>query len=210
MIGKLCAAAWLAFAAPVTATEVVALGDSLTAGYGLPPADGFVPQLQKWLAAKGATATVVNAGVSGDTTAGGLARVDWALSPGADALIVALGGNDLLRGLPPDVAEKNLDAILAKAEAKGLPVLLIGLTAPGNYGADYKARFDGMWARLAAKHGALLLPDFVAPILAVDQQTRLREGLVQSDNLHPTAKGVALMVDHVGPSVLALLQRVKG
>lgn len=190
--------------------EIVALGDSLTAGYGLPQGEGFVPQLQKWLDAQGARVRVTNAGVSGDTTAGGLARLDWALTPGADALIVALGGNDLLRGLPPQSARENLDRILARAEARGLPVLLIGLTAPGNYGADYKAAFDGMWTDLAARHGALLLPDFLAPLLAMDARARATAGVVQADNLHPTARGVGMLVDHVGPSVLALIARARG
>lgn len=187
----------------------MALGDSLTAGYGLPQGEGFVPQLQKWLDAKGARVRIANAGVSGDTTAGGLARLDWALTPGVDALIVALGGNDLLRGLPPQAARANLDQILTKAEARGLPVLLVGLTAPGNYGADYKTAFDGMWTDLAARHGALLLPDFLAPIVAMDVRARATAGVVQADNLHPTAKGVAMLVDHIGPSVLALIARAQ-
>jgi acyl-CoA thioesterase-1 len=144
---------WLrpAFAEEVT---VVALGDSLTQGYGLIEEDGFVPQLQAWLQARGADVVVENHGVSGDTTAGGLARIGWALGDHVDALIVALGGNDLLRGLPPEASRANLDGILAEAEARGLPVLLIGLEAPGNYGPDYKAAFDAMYPELADQYDA--------------------------------------------------------
>lgn len=202
----------LAAALPAQAAdrlEIVALGDSLTQGYGLPPGEGFVPQLQAWLDAEGADATIVNAGVSGDTTAGGLARLDWSVTPGTDAIIVALGGNDLLRGIPAEASRANLDRILAGAEAKGLPILLIGQTAPGNFGADYKAAFDGMWAELAAAHGALLLPDFLGPLTAMGTDRRTAEGLMQGDNLHPSAKGVERVVDHVGPAVLDLIAKAR-
>jgi acyl-CoA thioesterase-1 len=139
---------------------VIALGDSLTQGYGLVEEAGFVPQLQEWLRERGADVVVENHGVSGDTTAGGLARIGWALSPEADALIVALGGNDLLRGIPPEASRANLDGILAEAAARDLPVLLIGLQAPGNYGPDYKAAFDAMYPDLAEEYGALYEPSF--------------------------------------------------
>ncbi|MEL7183650.1 MAG: arylesterase, partial [Pseudomonadota bacterium] len=151
-------------AEPVT---IVALGDSLTAGYGLAEADGFVPQLQAWLTGQGVDAQVVNAGVSGDTTAGGLARLDWALTPETDAMIVALGGNDLLRGLPPEVSRANLDGILSRvSEEMGLPVLLIGLEAPGNYGPAFKEAFDGMYVELAATYDALHEVSFLGPLVA--------------------------------------------
>ena len=184
---------------------LVALGDSLTQGYGLPQAEGFVPQLQAWLREKGAEVTVVNAGVSGDTSAGGLARLGWTLEGGADAMIVALGGNDLLRGLDPAETRANIDAILAEASAKGLPVLLIGLPAPGNYGADYKAAFDAIWPELAAQYGALMVPNMLAGLSELPPEQR--GGLVQPDGLHPTAKGVAIMVETLGPEVLRLLER---
>ena len=194
-------------AAPAAADPLtlVALGDSLTQGYGLPQAEGFVPQLQAWLQANGAEVTVVNAGVSGDTSAGGLARLGWTLEGGADAMIVALGGNDLLRGLAPAETRANIDAILSEASAKGLPVLLIGLPAPGNYGADYKADFDAIWPELAAPYGALMVPNMLAGLsdVAPDQ----RAGLVQPDGLHPTAEGVVIMVETLGPEVLKLLER---
>jgi acyl-CoA thioesterase-1 len=155
----------MAMGLPVSAEEitVVALGDSLTQGYGLVEEDGFVPQLQGWLQARGNDVVVENHGVSGDTTAGGLARIGWALGDHVDALIVALGGNDLLRGLPPEASRANLDGILAEAEARGLPVLLIGLEAPGNYGPEYKAAFDGMYPELATAYDALLVESFLGP-----------------------------------------------
>lgn len=181
--------------------RIVALGDSLTHGYGLPPSDGFVPQLEDWLRRNGAPeATVVNAGVSGDTTAGGLARLEWSLSDGADALIVELGGNDLLRGIDPAASRANLDAILTKARARGLPVLLSGMRAPGNYGPDYKQAFDAMYPELAAKHGALLDPFFLAGVTE-------DRSLWQDDGLHPNAKGVKVIVERIGPLVLKLLER---
>ncbi len=145
--------------------QVVALGDSLTAGYGLAEGEGFVPQLQDWLKANGSDAVVANAGVSGDTTAGGLARLDWALTPEADAVIVTLGGNDMLRGLPPSEARANLDGILAKAQARGLPVLLVGMQAPGNWGPEYKTEFDAIYPELAAAYPVLLADSFFGPLL---------------------------------------------
>ncbi|MCV2867669.1 arylesterase [Defluviimonas sp. WL0002] len=193
-------------AEPVT---VVALGDSLTAGYGLAPEEGFVAQLQDWLDARGADASVINAGVSGDTTAGGLARTDWALVPETDAVIVTLGGNDLLRGLPPGESRANLDAILKKTDARGLPVLLVPMIAPGNYGPDYKAEFDAIYPDLANAHGARLAPPFLAPIMEEeDRDTALRE-YMQPDGLHPSRAGVALIVDALGPEVLALIEKAR-
>ena len=193
------------FAEPVT---VVALGDSLTAGYGLDQPEGFVPQMQAWLAAQGRDVVLINAGVSGDTTAGGLARLDWSLTADVDAMIVNLGGNDLLRGIDPAASRANLDAILAKAAERGLPVLLVGLRAPGNYGADYKAAFDAMFPDLAAKYGTVLSDNYFLPL--IDQQTRLFDpALMQPDGIHPNKAGVAAAVAALGPKVLELLDRVK-
>lgn len=138
-----------AAAEPVT---VAALGDSLTQGYGLAQDDGLVPQLQAWLRGQGADVTIVNAGVSGDTTAGGLSRIDWTLADRPDGIIVALGGNDMLRGFDPELTRSNLDAILTRAEDAGVPALLIGLQAMGNYGPDYKAAFDAIFPELALRH----------------------------------------------------------
>jgi acyl-CoA thioesterase-1 len=190
-------------AAPAEPVRVVALGDSLTHGYGLPPSEAFPAQLDAWLAANGAPEVeVVNAGVSGDTTAGGRARLDWSLADGADALIVALGGNDLLRGVDPAESRANLDAILTAARARGVPVLLSGMAAPLNYGADYKAAFDAIYPDLAARHGALLDPFFLA---GVTEDRRFW----QEDGLHPNAEGVAVIVARIGPLVLDLVARAR-
>ncbi|MDZ7908085.1 MAG: arylesterase [Gemmobacter sp.] len=192
----------VASAEPLT---IVALGDSLTAGYGLPEGEGFVPQLQGWLAAQGSDALVVNAGVSGDTSAGGLARLDWSLTPETDALIVALGGNDLLRGLDPATTRSNLEAILTKAAARSLPVLLIGLPGPANFGADWKAEFDAIFPDLATRFDTLLEPNFMAGLGAQDPGAA--RALFQGDGIHPNAEGVKRIVAQIGPQVQALLAR---
>ncbi|GLS87497.1 arylesterase [Cypionkella aquatica] len=188
-------------------TTVLALGDSLTAGYGLPQDQGFVPQLQAWLADKGQAVKIVNAGVSGDTTAGGLSRTDWSLTPDVDAVIVNLGGNDMLRGIDPSTSRANLDAILAKVKAKGLPVLLVSLRAPGNYGADFKSNFDAMYPDLAAEYGAVLADNYFFPV--INQSTRLLDpAYMQADGIHPNAKGVAKILDALGPKVQELLAKL--
>lgn len=194
---------------PLTATAetttVVALGDSLTAGYGLPPEQGFVPRLQAWLDARGADVAVQNAGVSGDTTAGGLSRLDWALTPEADAVIVELGGNDFLRGLDPEVSRANLRAILEKVQARGLPVLLVGIDASGQFGPDYEKAFDGMYADLAREFGARLEPDFFAALREGGDMSAAMERYMQPDGIHPSAAGVDLVVGRIGPRVLELV-----
>ncbi len=196
-------------AAGAAPKDLVAFGDSLTAGYGLAPEEGFVSQLQRWLDARGEKVTVQNAGVSGDTTAGGLARIDWTLAAPVDAMIVTLGGNDLLRGIPPQEARANLDAILTRADDKGIPVLLVPMQAPGNYGTDYKADFDAIYAGLAESHGALLAEPFLAPILALPDRQQALADYVQPDGIHPNAAGVALVVEALGPKVLELLARAE-
>lgn len=197
------------FAEPVT---IVALGDSLTAGYGLSDqTQGFVPVLEGWLKAKGYDVAVQNAGVSGDTTAGGLARVGWALGPDADALIVTLGGNDLLRGLDPAGSRANLDGILKEAAARKLPVLLVSMKAPGNFGPEYKAAFDGMYGDLAVQYGTLLADDFFAGLRAAGADPADPASLaafMQADGLHPNPDGVKLIVEGLGPKVEELLATV--
>ncbi|MCB1343512.1 MAG: arylesterase [Pseudooceanicola sp.] len=187
---------------------IAALGDSLTQGYGLPPEDGFVSQLQRWLDGQGAEVTLLNAGVSGDTTAGGAARVGWTLTPEVGAMIVTLGGNDLLRGLDPGEARKNLDVILKAAGEAGVPVLLIGMRAPGNYGPEYKAAFEANYAELSAQYGTLFLPDFFAGLGGGGDPAALRAWF-QADGIHPNAAGVAKIVAAIGPSVLELVQRAE-
>lgn len=191
-------------AEPVT---VVALGDSLTAGYGVGREEGFVPRLEAWLRERGADVEVRNAGVSGDTTAGALSRVEWALGEEADALIVALGGNDFLRGVDPEVSRANLRGILEKARDKDLPVLIVGIDASGQYGPDYEAAFDGMYPALAAEFGALLEADWFEGLReegVAPQETRAR--LLQPDGLHPNAAGVERIVERLGPRVLELVE----
>ena len=190
--------------APVT---VLALGDSLTQGYGLAQEDGLVPQLRRWLAERDIAAEVINGGVSGDTTAGGAARVGWSLTPDVDAMMVTLGGNDLLRGLDPGVSRANLDVILTEAAARDVEVLLVGMRAPGNYGGEYKAAFDAIYPDLAESHGALLAPDFFAGLGAGDPGDVQR--FFQPDGIHPNADGVARIVAALGPHVAALIEAAK-
>ncbi len=195
-------------ALPVAAkTTILALGDSLTAGYGLPEGEGLVPQLNAWLADKGVDAEVLNGGVSGDTTAGGLARVDWALTPEVQAMIVTLGGNDVLRGLPPANARQNIDAILEKAKERHLPVLLVAMKAPGNFGPGYADDFNSLYPDLAQKYHTLLMPNFFAAI-ADSTGTAIDQSFIQPDGIHPNAEGVKRIVETLGPQVQELIARV--
>ncbi len=188
---------------------ILAFGDSLTQGYGLPEAQGFVPQMQAWLAANGGgDIRLVNGGVSGDTTAGGLARIGWSLTEDVDAVIVALGGNDVLRGLDPGLIRANLDGILAEIDARGLPVLLAGLPAPKNYGAEYEEAFRGLFPELARKHGALHYRSFLAGMGEGRNVVQVML-LMQGDGIHPNARGVEAIVEHMGPSVLELAARAR-
>jgi acyl-CoA thioesterase-1 len=187
--------------------RLVALGDSLTQGYGLPTEDGFVPRLEAWLQDQGADVEVINAGVSGDTTAGGLARMDWTLSEPVDAMLVTLGGNDLLRGLSPRASRENLDGILNRLEREGIPALLAGLPAPGNYGPEFKNAFEAMYVDLAAKYDVPLYPDFLRPLSEKAESGSSFRDLMQDDNIHPNAEGVRLIVEAIGPHVLDLVNR---
>lgn len=187
--------------------EVIALGDSLTAGYGLIDQNGFVPKMRSYLAEQGLDVRLVNAGVSGDTTAGGLSRVEWSLSPSTDALIVALGGNDLLRGLDPSVSRANLEGILQVAEENALDVLIVGMEAPGNYGPEYKAEFDAMYPELADAYGALYFPRFFEGLYSVGSTPAELRDVMQMDGIHPNAEGVDLIVEAMGPAVAELVKR---
>lgn len=194
----------------LAAEEVViaALGDSLTQGYGLVTEDGFVPQLQTWLQAQGADVRLINAGVSGDTTAGGLSRAAWTMTPDVDAMIVALGGNDLLRGIDPSVSRANLDGILQAAAEADVAVLLVGMQAPGNYGPEYKAAFDTIYPDLAETYESLLAPSFFAGISAENDLAEAR-AYMQADGIHPNAEGVIKIVAELGPDVLDLIARAE-
>ena len=187
-----------ALAAPVT---LLALGDSLTAGYGLQPSDAFPVKLEAALHAKGHDVKVINAGVAGDTALDGASRLDWALSDDVDAVIVELGANDALRGLPVPQAEQALDQLLGRLAEKRLPVLLAGMRAPPNLGPEYQAAFDGMYPRLAEKHGALLYPFFLDGVAA---EVKLN----QADGMHPNPAGVDVIVSRILPSVEELLGRI--
>lgn len=212
LLGNLLAIILLTFTPNVAAAEervvIAALGDSLIQGYGLPLEDGFVPQLNDWLEQKGANATVINAGVSGDTTAGGLARLDWTLGPEVEGLIVALGGNDLLRGIAPEIVAANLDAILAGASAKGLPVLLVAQRAAANYGAQYQADFDAIYPMLAAKYQVPMSASFLSLLSQTEGDLNAIRPYLQGDNIHPNATGVAMIVSEIGPDVLRLVHSV--
>ncbi len=207
---KAFAAIVMAFTAQTALAEpivVAALGDSLTQGYGLVQQDGFVPQLETWLKAQGADVALINAGVSGDTTAGGLSRAAWTLTPEVDAMIVALGGNDLLRGIDPAVSRANLDGILSAAAAADVDVLLVGMRAPGNYGPDYKASFDAMYPDLAAQYDTLYLDSFFAGFGDAAEDPAAVQTWMQPDGIHPNAMGVARIVDGLGPKALELVRR---
>jgi len=205
-LGKVVAA-FLCLVSPVMAAEpvtVLALGDSLTQGYGLPEQDGLVPQMRKWLEDQGVEAELINAGVSGDTTAGGAARVEWSLTPEVDAMIVTLGGNDLLRGIDPAVSRRNLESILKIAQANEVEVLLVGLSAPGNYGAEYKSSFDAIYPDLSEAYGAFYAPDFFAGLGGGDPAAL--QQWFQADGIHPNAEGVARIVEGLGPHLRALIE----
>ena len=186
---------------------IVAFGDSLTQGYGLPADAGFVPQLGAWLAAQGASVRVVNGGVSGDTTAGGLARLDWTLAEPAELVIVNLGSNDMLRGLDPNLAYANLKQIMDKLEAKNIATLLIGHLGPLNYGAGYKADYDGAFEKLAASYDTVFYPFFFKTLMAADGVTPNLQLYFQDDGMHPNAAGVQTVVADIGPYVLRALRQ---
>ncbi len=182
--------------------RIIAFGDSLTAGYGLPPKNAFPVRLEAALKARGHNVAVVNAGVSGDTTAGGLARLDWAVPDDADAVIVELGANDALRALDPAAARKNLDAIITRIKAKGPDVLLAGMRAPRNLGPEYTKAFDMTFPDLARKHEVLYYPFFLEGVV-------LNNALNLDDGMHPNAKGVDVIVQGILPHVEELIGRVK-
>ena len=179
---------------------VVAFGDSLSAGYGLEEEESFPLQLERALVAQGVNARVINAGVSGDTTAGGRARLAWSMPADADLVILELGANDGLRGIEPAATEANLDAMLAELGKRNTKVLFTGMRAPPNLGRDYGAAFDGMYARLARKHDVAFYPFFLDGVAA-------EPDLNQPDGIHPNAAGFARIVDRITPYVLDALAR---
>jgi len=182
--------------------RMVAFGDSLTAGYMLKPSEAFPVQLAEALKSKGVAVEIANAGVSGDTTAAGLERLDWSIPEGTEAVIVELGANDALRGIDPDETRKNLDAILTRLKGRNVAVLLAGMAALKNWGKDYEARFTPIYTDLAAKHGVLLYPFFLEGV-ALDAK------LNQPDGLHPTAEGIGVIVTGILPKVEELVARAR-
>ena len=195
------AALAVAFAGTQAAGRVPVIldfGDSLTAGYGLPAGQAFPARLEAWLHQQGIEARVVNAGVSGDTTAGGLARLDWALTDKPDLVILALGANDALRGIEPSTVRENLDKMIGKIEASGGKVLLLGMLAPPNWGEEYRHAFDQIFPELARIHHLPLYPFFLEGVA-------MQPELNQPDGLHPNERGVAVLVDRIAPVVARLL-----
>jgi len=200
----LCAAIYSArgSAAKADPVRIVAFGDSLTAGLGLAPQDAFPSKLAGALRAKGFDVTVANAGVSGDTTSAALARLDWSVPPGTEAVILEFGANDAFRGVIPSIVNQNLDEIVRRLKARNIEVLLAGMYAPRNLGKDYYAAFDAVYPALAKKYGLLYVPFFLQDVAGV-------AGLNQPDGIHPTAAGVDVVVKTMLPSSEALIQRVR-
>lgn len=181
--------------------KLVALGDSLTAGYGLPRADGFAPKLEAALKARGRDVTVANAGVSGDTASGGADRVDWSVPDGTDGVIVELGANDMLRGVDPKVTRAALTRILDRLKARKIPAMLAGMRAAPNLGADYVTAFERIYADLARERGLVLYPFFLNGVMG-DRALNLEDGM------HPSAKGVDIVVKGILPTVEQFLDRI--
>jgi len=180
---------------------VLALGDSLTAGYGLEPGHAMPDVLQAALQKDGKDITIINAGISGDTAAQAAARLDWSLTPDVKGIILELGANDALRGLPPEGADKALREIMDKAKAKNLPVLILGMKAPPNLGSDYQTKFDAIYPKLAADYGAALYPFYLEGVAADPT-------LNQADGMHPNDAGVAIIVKRLEPVVASFVSKL--
>jgi len=179
--------------------HIVALGDSLTAGLGLPAQDAFPVKLQAALVAEGLDVTIDNAGVSGDTADDGLARIDWSVPDGTDGVLLELGANDMLRGFDPAKTKAALDAILARLKERKIAVMLLGMRAAPNLGADYQKAFDAIYPDLAARYGVKLYPFFLDGVAG-------QAGLNRADGMHPTAKGVDVIVGRMAPAVTAFVK----
>ena len=203
-----CAAVLAAVIAPLPAAQsqgqpirLVALGDSLSAGYNLPQEAAFPVALERALKAKGYKVEIVNAGVSGDTSSGGLDRLDWSVPDGTDGVILELGANDMLRGLDPAGTRKNVEAIVERLKSRNIPVMLAGMYASRNLGLEYVQKFDGLYPDIAKKHDLVLYPFFLDGV-AGDRSLNLPDGM------HPTAKGVEIIVERILPSVESFLARL--
>jgi acyl-CoA thioesterase-1 len=181
--------------------QIVGFGDSLMAGYQLPPTDSYTAQLETALKAKGVNVTVTNAGVSGDTSSGGLARAEWSVPDGTDGVILELGANDALRGISPEETAKNLDTMITGFQKRNIPVLLVGILAPPNMGDDYAKRFNPIYQTLADKHGVPLYPFFLDGVVT---EPRLK----LEDGMHPNTEGLAVMVQKSLPTVEAFISSI--
>ena len=200
LLGVVFSFPWVSIAAQPP--RILALGDSLTAGYGLDTDDEFPSQLQRKLIAMGFAARVLNGGVSGDTSAGGLARLDWALADRPSHAIIELGANDGLRGLDPVAMRANLDAIIRRLQSANIAVLLTGMRAPPNLGRSYESAFNKVFPELAKKHNVVFYPFFLSGVAA-------RPALNLTDGIHPNRDGVAVIVDRIAPYVVRLLNKPK-
>jgi acyl-CoA thioesterase-1 len=190
---------------PIVAAEpikIVALGDSLTAGFGLPPEAAFPARLEAALRAKGHAVQIANAGVSGDTPAGGLARLDWSVPDGTDAVILELGANDGLRGIDPKITRAALEAILRRLKERRIAVLFTGMRAPRNMGPEYVQAFDAIFPQLAAAYDVVFYPFFLDGVVG-------DRALNQGDGIHPTAAGVSAIVERILPKAEELIARIK-
>jgi len=190
-------------AASAEPLKILALGDSLTSGYGLPPGEGFTDQLGQALKDAGVSARVINGGVAGDTSTDGLARLDWSLADDPAVVIIELGGNDALRGLDPKATRANLDAILSKLQAQHRAILLTGMLAPPNLGDEYAASFNPIFPALAKQHEVAFYPFFLDGVAS-------NPSLVQSDGIHPTAQGVAIIVQRIMPALRQAIDGARG
>ncbi|KPF45031.1 arylesterase [Rhizobium sp. AAP43] len=183
--------------------QLVGFGDSLMAGYQLPQEDALPAQLQRKLAEKGHELSITNAGVSGDTTSGGLSRVDWSVPDGTDGVILELGANDALRGVPPDQTERNLEQIIRQLKARGIPVFLVGMMAPPNMGDDYGQKFNAIYPRLAEKHQLPLYPFIMEGVIT-------ERSLLLEDGMHPNTKGLDLISTRMLPLVETWVKTIEG
>ena len=186
---------------------ILIMGDSLVQGFGLAQNDGLVNQLESALLEKGINVDLINGGVSGDTTAGGLARLEWSLTDDIDGVVVSLGANDMLRGFSPKHTKDNLSQIIQKLKDRDLPVLLVGIRSIENYGKEYKRKFESIYTELTKEFGLILYPDLLSPIL--NQDDVYLEKYYQPDKLHPNADGVLLIVDGLIPFLIELIATTK-
>lgn len=208
-LGKILSLSFLTSVSTVDADErvdILMIGDSLTQGYGLKEQDGLVPQMSEYAFRQGYSIRLINAGVSGDTTAGGLERIAWSMEPGLDAAIVALGGNDLLRGIAPEVVRANMIGILEVIKEANIPLMIVGSYAPNNYGSDYKKDFDRIFPELAQGYDALYLSSLFDPFIANGDLNQNMSQFFQADGIHPNAEGVTRIIESIGPVFLKLIE----